>query len=314
MSAEIRALTSSGLTVYAQVLNGSGQVWNGTTFETYTAGNWGDYDIALTEQGSSGRYIGNFPSGITTAGDYEFYAYRQLGASPAQSDVAVGVGKVEWSGSAVVASVDATDTTIALISLADAEEYLKMSGSVSSAIQNILVDLINQCSIMSNRFVGRQLLAKSFTEFYNGNGESELLLRNYPINSITSLYNDTEDRLFNSSTQIDVSSDVLIMKDKGIIRLWNNESIFNVGTANIKITYNAGWTLSTVPYDLQLAVRKWVAKEYQKFDKLQHLVQSETIGENTRTYIAESMPSDVKQILSAYKQTVHNPDFAYEST
>lgn len=208
------------------------------------------------------------------------------------------------------------DTTVALISLEDAKVYaLKTTGAavIADAVTNILNDLINEVSRSVNTFVGRHLLSKARTEYYNGSGEAELQLKHYPIISIASLYNDTEARLFNSSTQVSVSTNVLQLVDKGIIRLWNNESAFNYGRANVKITYTAGYALASVPQDIQMAVRKWVAKEYHKYDKAQHLVQSETIGENTKTYILEAMPKDVRELLLSYRNPLGNPEFAFEA-
>src|SRR3990167_2247931 len=100
MASEIRAASGTGNTIYVHILNASGQRWNGTAFATYAAGSWADYDVALTEQTSSGVYVGDFPSTIQTAGSYEYYVYLQAGASPAAGDQIVSAGIVYWNGSA----------------------------------------------------------------------------------------------------------------------------------------------------------------------------------------------------------------------
>ena len=103
MSNEFVAATEPDLTIYVILKNSAGQFWNGTSFETYATANRGDYDVALTEQGtSSGIYFGDFPSAITASGSYTYYAYIQSGGSPAEppTDTLVNTGTVDWTGSA----------------------------------------------------------------------------------------------------------------------------------------------------------------------------------------------------------------------
>lgn len=98
-----------GGTAYAQVRNESGQIWNtsGTpAFEVYNAANVADYDIALTEQGASGTFVGNLPT--LPRGIYFIEARMRAGGSPAESDTVFAAGTIRWTGSAEegVADVD----------------------------------------------------------------------------------------------------------------------------------------------------------------------------------------------------------------
>lgn len=89
----------SGLTVYFVIRNRSAQAWNGASFEAFNASNWGTYDIAATEQSSTGYYTATFPSSIT-AGKYTIVAHAQTGGSPAVTDPVIGQGSMLWDGSA----------------------------------------------------------------------------------------------------------------------------------------------------------------------------------------------------------------------
>jgi hypothetical protein len=98
---------ASGQTVYALILNSSGQAWNpnSSAFETPTAANWTHYAIAMAEQtvgNLTGIYEGSFPSGITTAGVYNVLFREQGGGSPAAGDTNNGMlgGQFFWTGSA----------------------------------------------------------------------------------------------------------------------------------------------------------------------------------------------------------------------
>lgn len=103
MAKEIVATSPAG-TVYSRVRGPAKTWWNGTTFEAYTAANYSNYDIAMTEEGDSGVYTADFPSAITAGGTYEYYIHRQLGASPAEGDPVINTGKVDWTGTASVSS------------------------------------------------------------------------------------------------------------------------------------------------------------------------------------------------------------------
>lgn len=98
MAGEIQLQYVTGKTVYAVIRNHFGQVWNtaGGAFEAFNASNYTDYDVALTEQGTTGVYAGDFPSAIV-AGVYSLDFRERAGASPAQSDLAVGAGEYDWT-------------------------------------------------------------------------------------------------------------------------------------------------------------------------------------------------------------------------
>lgn len=103
MAGEIQiAYGTSGSTLYAVVRSATGTVWNtaGSALEAYNGANWTDYDIALTEQGTSGYYAGDFPA--AAAGFYNVEVRVRAGGGPATTDAVAGAGDVEWSGSAVL--------------------------------------------------------------------------------------------------------------------------------------------------------------------------------------------------------------------
>lgn len=103
MSNEIRGVSSTG-TLYARLMNGAGKLWNTSSlaFETYAVGDYSSYVIAMTEQGNSGVYVCDFPSSITAAGTYEYFVHRRVGASPAEGDIIINTGKIDWTGTSSV--------------------------------------------------------------------------------------------------------------------------------------------------------------------------------------------------------------------
>lgn len=102
MAREITGISTTG-TLYARVRRtANGYWWNGSSLEAYSSGNYANYDVAMTEEGNSGVYTADFPTGITGSGTYEYFVHRQTGVSPAEGDPIVNTGKIDWSGTASI--------------------------------------------------------------------------------------------------------------------------------------------------------------------------------------------------------------------
>lgn len=193
----------------------------------------------------------------------------------------------------------AIDTDLALVSLTDAKTFLKISGSTEDTIVG---DIVNAASDYANRFCGRKFLSKEYTEYYDGDGTAELIVRRRPIVSVTSLHDDVN-RDFDSTSAIDVSADVLLDKDGGILRLRNNEGAFDKGRGNVKIVYTAGYALASVPYGVQQAVKimaAWLYKHTYQFQRHGIQSQSTATGRNQTNLPAEAPPI-VRTLLKPHK-------------
>lgn len=92
----------TGHTLYAVIADrAAGTVWNGAALEAYADGNWATYDVALAEQGTSGRFVLTMPS--LAAGRYDIDVRRQVGTTPALADIQVAtVDGVDWDGTGIV--------------------------------------------------------------------------------------------------------------------------------------------------------------------------------------------------------------------
>lgn len=104
MSNEIHAVGPTGRTCYVHIFDFNGNRWNGSAFESFSIANYANYDVAVTEDGSTGIYRGNFPSAIAV-GNYDIVLYIQAGASPANGDSAVSVQSITWYGADVIPPV-----------------------------------------------------------------------------------------------------------------------------------------------------------------------------------------------------------------
>jgi hypothetical protein len=95
MANELHAETTTGLTLYAVLLDGTSQVWNGAAWEAINGANWLAYDIAMAEV-AAGIYLATMPAVV--AGAYSYVAYSQAGVNPATTDRIRGTGYLQWDG------------------------------------------------------------------------------------------------------------------------------------------------------------------------------------------------------------------------
>ncbi|MDE2106096.1 MAG: hypothetical protein KGL39_53230 [Patescibacteria group bacterium] len=147
MANEFGGLGASDQTLYTRLSNKSAQWWNGSAFEAYASGDYSKYPIAMTEQGASGYFIGNFPTAITESGTYTYLVHRQVGASPAEGDPVVQTGSIDWTGNSSI-SVQAGS-----MSGSDFYDYILGKGFVrtdkSTQVYEAITDAIQ---IMRRRF------------------------------------------------------------------------------------------------------------------------------------------------------------------
>ena len=122
----------SGKNIYTIVRNSIGQVWNGTTFVSYNGSNFTDYDVLLTENGSSGTYIGDMPVGISSAGIYTIEARERISGSPAQSDPVIAAGNIEWTGTAISYQSSTATDVMATFNASYSDEMARLDANISS--------------------------------------------------------------------------------------------------------------------------------------------------------------------------------------
>jgi hypothetical protein len=200
------------------------------------------------------------------------------------------------------------DTSSALISLAEAKDYLQATGNENDSAIRLFLNGVGE---WVKGYLGRNLLETTYTEYYSGNGCRELLVRNYPIVSITSIHVDSL-RAWDSSTAVDVSLNVQVNKPSGILTAWNYLADWSPGYSNIKIVYVAGYTLTTMPHDIRLAVKRLIDKQFRHGYTGRKLdVSTETTGDRTTSFRDDDIPKDVKSMIGRYVNNALAPNFCY---
>jgi len=132
MANELLISYPTGATLYVQLYDTIGNLWNGSAFAAPGSANWLDYDIAMTEVATAtGIYRASMPA--AAAGVYGWTVRKQAGGTPAVGDVAVGAGEIRWTGTAeetVPASANVT------LWKGDVPADLDASGNVLAKLAN----------------------------------------------------------------------------------------------------------------------------------------------------------------------------------
>jgi hypothetical protein len=110
---------------------------------------------------------------------------------------------------------------------------------------------------VQTQICGRMFEQATFTEILDGDGSNVIMLRNYPVVSITSINEDVS-RAFDAATIIP-ATDYTFDAPAGIIK---SDSYFVKWAQSIKVIYVAGYTASQMPADLKIAVCKLIIAEY----------------------------------------------------
>jgi|GEM_PF-6620801 len=204
-------------------------------------------------------------------------------------------------------SATTVDTTVALVTLEQMKEYLQISSGTTD--DALLAAIINGISQRVHDHCQRNLLSKSYTQFYSGRNSPSLMLAMAPVTAVSKIYEDGL-RAFGASTEVAAAD--RIVEPCGRVTAFNNRSAWAKGTYNIKVIYTAGYSLATLPASVALAVKEWCAAAYFKAKNRRHDVQSESLGDKTITYIQVDIPPQVASALQPHVMSPSAEDWCEE--
>lgn len=301
----------------------SGSQWlNATTLalEDYSAGNYviGKYLILGARVGTSINVDAAVPAG-SPAARYDVTPVEAVGTdgsgaggfAPDIDQSAGGMYTIQWNGTAITDDLGTdVDPLKALITLAEAKQFLNESGTDSDAV---LAMLINDISGLIADHVGKDLISKVRTEYYDGDGSDTLILLHRPVTSVSAIYIDNN-RVFGSDTLV-AASDYIVKKETGFIKAWYLFGSWYCGNANIKVVNTAGYTVGpsgTMPGPIKYAVKRTLKRHYVdgfthgKLDR-----SSDVIGDANTTYRSPGLADDVLADLAPYRSFLGCPQFSH---
>lgn len=172
-----------------------------------------------------------------------------------------------------------------LTTLANVKSWLGVSNTDDDAQ---LSRLITAASDFVASYCSRVFVSTVFTDRkYHGNGNSTLVLRNWPIISIQELAIDG----------VDVPASSYTFYDRMI---YLNNGVFNRGLANVAVSYTAGY--ATIPFGLEQAVIELIAFKYREKGRIGHS-SKQLAGEVVSFIIADLHPA-IKRALDTYSDKV----------
>lgn len=140
------------------------------------------------------------------------------------------------------------------------DDLKRALGITTSDDDILLYDIIKRSWDKAEQHCRRSFESAERTEYYEGSGTDELLLNEYPITSLGDVYIDG-DRDWTADTQVDSDNLYIDNQTPGVIRYKNN-IFYTSWQQNVKVTYTAGFTASTLPADLDAAVINLAIAEF----------------------------------------------------
>ena len=176
--------------------------------------------------------------------------------------------------------------------LTDLDTVRSWLGVTTSATHSLLCGLITAVSTFITNYLGRQILTGDYAETYRGNGQSLMLLRNFPITAVASV-GFAGRTLVTPAAPLTLTSGYLF--DDRILKLIGHR--FPLGRP-VVVSYTAGY--ATTPPDIAQAAVELVGEAYRRRDRIG--VASKTLGgQEVVAYSLKDMNDTARALLAPYQ-------------
>ena len=181
-----------------------------------------------------------------------------------------------------------------LTTLPAVKEYL---GITVSTYDTLIEGFIHRATDMIENYCSRHFRAADYTEYHDGRGLAELYPNEYPVNSVSHIYDDP-DWVWGTDTEVD--SDDYRIRDNAVIVL--KSGTFSDDVQNIKLEYNAGY--STIPEDLAQACIEQCAWMFRQSAEGASLlgVTAKSHADGSVSYTAQDLLPQVRRVLEKYRK------------
>ena len=183
-----------------------------------------------------------------------------------------------------------------LINVQDIKDFL---GITVTTDDNILMPLCQAAQDAADGYVDYQLEGSTIIEYLDGDGTDIIQLRNIPIKSITSIYDDI-DLLYGSDTLI-ASTDYTYNPKTGLLHLIG--LCFSSMVNNVKVTYLSGYNglgqtvYTNLPYELRQALVYLTSAMYLEGKAGVQVMEAQEI-----VYRPSYLKKEAYKILDGYKR------------
>ena len=159
----------------------------------------------------------------------------------------------------------------------------------------LIATLITNCQSIIEDYCNRILDAADYTEYHDGGGVDFFIVKNPPINTITSVH-DSSDRTYGAGDLVS-TDDYVSYANEGIVQL--DGGVFLDELKNIKIIYNGGY--SSIPGAIEQAATEMVAKKLREGTKGEYGMVSRSFPDGSVAFTQDDLLPSVKRILNQYR-------------
>jgi len=218
-------------------------------------------------------------SNIDQSGTWSFQAYAEVSGG-------------KWSGETVDIVFSALFDQTSLVPLKRVKDMVGLT-SDQTTDDALLENLIMQETKNIQTVCRRDFFYNTYTEYRDGDGSDVIFVDNFPIETVTGIYDDTT-RAFGAGTLI-AAADYYVDTINGMIRLLN--TVTTPASANVKIVYTGGYKV--IPKDLELACAQMVVADYIELKGGVNAMEGETL-----TYKPGNLRKQADKIVDRYKKII----------
>jgi hypothetical protein len=176
--------------------------------------------------------------------------------------------------------------------LTDLDTVKAWLGVTTTTYDAQLGGLITAVSSFVANYLGRQLLSASYVETYRGNGQSVMLLRNFPITAVASV-------AFAGRTVTTAADPVALTS--GL--LFDDRTLQLVGgrfpiALPVVVSYTAGY--AAAPADVAQAAVELVGEAFRRRDRI-GLASKSLGGQEVIAFSLKDMNDTVRALLASYQ-------------
>ena len=177
-----------------------------------------------------------------------------------------------------------------IASLSELKSYLWITDSSQDTILTIFLDSADD---FVRSYIGREIESATYTEYFDGDGQREILMKNYPVTTLTSFEENTGTIQTPVWTAVDSSTYKLSPNIAKLFLTFYKSR----GFQNFKVVYVAWY--ATIPGDIKLATLKLASGYYNR--RTSDGIKSEGVAGDNIVYDTTEIPSDVFIILNNYR-------------
>ena len=185
----------------------------------------------------------------------------------------------------------AVDTANALCSLANVKVFAGIT-STDTTYDTRLEKCIDAASMYHNKMTDYDLLARTVTEYQDGDGTDKVILHERPVSGVT-LYSDP-DRAWATAV---TSTYYEVWTNEGILIM--TQTSLDVGDMVLKITYTGGY--STIPADLELSAITLAIYWYEQFRAHRIGLTTASNEAGSVAYVG-SIPEYCQDVIKRYRR------------